>query len=142
MLRDMSDNPFEPMASTSLRHLTYKTVFLVAAASARRRSCLHALSVAVGHVRFKNHGVRLIPHPAFLPKNQTLNFVPGDIFLPRISHVSSVRKDKLWCPVGALLWYISRTKTLRTSLRLFIVLYVPYTLASRDTISRWIVQLI
>ena len=64
--------PYEPMHEATLPDLTHKTLFLVAAASARRRSCLQALSMKPGHIRFEAHGVRLIPDPEFLPKNQTL----------------------------------------------------------------------
>lgn len=130
------------MALASLRHLTSKTVFLLAAASARRRSRLHALPIAHGHLGFDNHGERLIPDLSFLPMNQTLDFVSGDIFLPRISHFSSIREDKLWCLVRALLWYIDRTNTIRTSSRLFILLSAHPSPASKDSISRWIVHLI
>ena len=89
----------EPMHLSSLPDLTHKTLFLVAAASARRRSCLQALSMKPGFIRFEAHGVRLIPDPEFLPKNQTLDFVPGDIFIPEIKTMSSISEDRFWCPV-------------------------------------------
>ena len=122
--------------------MTRKTLFLVAAASARRRSCLQALSVKPGYLRFEPHGVRLIPDPEFLPKNQTLEFIPGDIFIPEIKTLSSVSEDKLWCPVRALKWYIKRTESLRQSPRLFILPRAPHTAASKDTISRWLTEVI
>ena len=102
VLRALASEPYEPMHSCSLELLTRKTLFLVAAASARRRSCLQALSVKPGHIRFENHGVRMVPDPSFLAKTQTLTFVPGDIFIPEISSASSVAEDRKWCPVRAL----------------------------------------
>jgi hypothetical protein len=36
--------PFVPMDKVSLKYLTFKTVFLVALATAQRRSVLHALA--------------------------------------------------------------------------------------------------
>jgi hypothetical protein len=39
------EEPFEPMDRASLKFVTLKTVFLVALATAQRRSELHALSM-------------------------------------------------------------------------------------------------
>ena len=142
VLRALAAEPFEPLHSAPLELLTRKTLFLVAAASARRRSCLQALSVRPGHLRFENHGVRLIPDPRFLAKNQTLDFLPGDIFIPEIGTASSIREDRKWCPVRALKWYLHRTKDLRASDRLFVLPRRPHTAASRDTISRWLSEVI
>ncbi|XP_071846033.1 uncharacterized protein [Apostichopus japonicus] len=135
-------SPFEPMGSSLLRDFTIKTLFLVAAASARRRSCLHALSTAQGHIRFDSRGVRLVPDPRFLTKNQTLAFIPGDIFLPKLSLASDTAEAKLWCLVRALKWYLHRTKDLRFSQALFILPTSPHSAASKETISRWLVQAI
>ncbi|PIK45631.1 hypothetical protein BSL78_17511 [Apostichopus japonicus] len=46
VLHALAGPPYEPMANASLAALTKKTLFLVAVASARRRSCLHALSTS------------------------------------------------------------------------------------------------
>jgi len=142
VLHALAEPPYEPIHKASLSCLTHKTLFLVAAASARRRSCLHALSTKPGHIRFENHGVRLIPDPLFLAKNQTLEFLPGDIFIPEIKTLSSIREDRLWCPVRALKWYIDRTKELRSSSRLFILPGGQHTAASKDTLSRWLAEVI
>ena len=80
VLRALACEPYNPMHSCSLELLTRKTLFLVAAASARRRSCHQALSVKPCHIRFENHGVRMVPDPSFLAKTQTLTSVPGEIF--------------------------------------------------------------
>ena len=55
---------------------------------------------------------------------------------------SSIADDKLYCPVRALKWYVERSKPVRTSDKLFILLRRPFTPASRSTLSRWIVNLI
>ncbi|PIK49494.1 hypothetical protein BSL78_13642 [Apostichopus japonicus] len=81
-LHALTRAPYEPMARASLAVLTKKTLFLIALASARRRSCLHALSTKRNHIRFENQGVRMVPDPSFIAKNQVLNFLPGDIFYP------------------------------------------------------------
>ena len=142
VLRGLAEPPFEPLGVSSLANLTHKTLFLVATASARRRSCLQALSIKPGYLRWEPNGVRLVPDPEFLPKNQTLDFVPGDIFIPRIESLSSVAEDRKWCPVRALKWYVKRTESCRQSSRLFVLPRAPFTAASRDTISRWLVDII
>ncbi|XP_033633155.1 uncharacterized protein LOC117294748 [Asterias rubens] len=104
---------------------------------------LHALSVETGHIRWEPGGVRLVPTTGFLTKNQSSSFTPPDIFVPDIKSFSSEAKDKLWCPVRALKWYLNRTKSLRTDhQKLFVTTTPPFRLASQCTISRWIVTAI
>ena len=135
--------PFEPAGSSSLHHLTVKTAFLLAASTARRRSELHALSVAAGHLRWEPGGVRLIPEINFLTKNQSLNFSPPDIFFPSLTYFSGIQDDKLWCPVRILKLYIARTRPLRgDATLLFITTVRPNYPASVTTIARWIVEAI
>lgn len=142
ILHSLTKPPYEPIHDSRLPDLTKKTLFLIAASSARRRSCLHALTTKPGHIRFEAHGVRLIPDIDFVPKNQTLDFIPGDLFLPEITTISSEREDRKWCPVRSLKWYLKRTKHLRHSERLFVLPRHPYSAASKDTISKWLVQMI
>ena len=79
VLEALSKPPFEPLAEATLRNLTIKTVFLVAIASGQRRSALHALSTAPGHVRWERTGVRLIPSPSYIAKNQTASSAPVEV---------------------------------------------------------------
>ena len=60
-----------------------KTVFLMAIASGHRRSALRALPAAPGHIRWD--GVRLIPNPSYVAKNQTASSKPVEIFLSSLS---------------------------------------------------------
>ena len=139
VLETLGRPPFEPLRSASLRNLTVKTVFLLAAASARRRSALHALSLQDGHISFESNGVRLVPDASFLAKNQTIEFLPRPIFLPALSSFSDTEEDKVWCPVRCLKAYVKATQSLRgVSKALFISLNKPHAPVSRDTISRWI----
>ena len=142
VLQVLAKPPYEPLHSVPLELLTHKTLFLIAAASARRRGCLQALTVKPGHLRFENGGVRLIPDPQFLAKNQTSAFTPQEIFLPALGTISTISEDKRWCPVRALKWYMDKTKILRNHDRLFLLPRSPYPPASKDTISRWIRDLI
>ena len=65
-----------------LKWRTMKTVFLLALASARRHSCLHALSVASDSCVFARGNtqrqlvVSLLPEPGFLAKNQLPSQAP------------------------------------------------------------------
>ena len=143
VLRALAEPPFEPLSAASLLDLSVKTAFLIAAASARRRSAIHALTVAPGHMRFEPHGVRMVPDPTFLTKTQTAEFLPAPIFIASVDSVSSIDEDRFWCPVRALHYYISRTRPLRGScMSLFVTSRRPHGRASKDTISRWLVQAI
>ena len=142
VLSSFTTDPYEPIHNAPLDALTRKTVFLVAAASARRRSEIHALSIRPGFIRFTPEGVHLLPNPSFLAKNQTESFTPDLIFLPSMSSTSSIREDRFVCPVRALKWYIEKTKAIRKSDALFLIPRSPYNPASKDTISRWLVETI
>ena len=121
--------------------MSVKLVFLLAVATSRRGSELQALSIAKGHIRWETSGVRLVPAVGFLTKNQTSSFNPPDIFVPSIGSQSGVLSDKLWCPVRALKWYLSRTKHLRgDNQQLFVTTTRPHSPATRDTIARWVVS--
>ena len=102
VLEALAKPPFEPLAEASLLHLTVKTVFLVAVASSQRCSTLNALRVSPGHLRFDRLGVRLVPSPSFIAKNQTASSGSIEICLSPLARFSSVREDKVWCPVRAL----------------------------------------
>lgn len=127
------------MASSSLRHLTYKTVFLVA--SARRRSCLHLFSMAECHMHLDTHRVRLKRDPTFLPKKKNWTSYQGTFFFPKMS---SAREDRLWCTHCTVreVWYIEGTKASCASSELFILPDAPHFPASKETVSRLLVQLI
>ena len=140
VLRSLTKAPFEPMHKCSLLNLSVKTTFLLAVASGARRSLIHALSIEPGHIRWEKNGVRMIPRAGFIAKNQKEGSKPCEIVIPSISAFSSISEDRLWCPVRALKWYISRTKDIRKSTQLFVSSTSPYGPVSSDTISRWIVQ--
>ena len=142
VLEALAKAPFEPLAEASLRDVTIKTVFLMAIASGQRRSALHALSAAPGHIRWERGGVRLIPNPSYVAKNQTASSKPVEIFIQPLSAHSSVSEDKVWCPVRALKYYWSRTKDRRSGDQLFMITKEPFSPASRDVISKWIVAAI
>ncbi|XP_071484026.1 uncharacterized protein [Diadema antillarum] len=142
VLEALARSPFEPLAEASLRDLTIKTVFLLAIASGQRRSALHALSTLQGHIRWERAGVRLILNPSYVAKNQTAASSPVEIFIQPLAAHSSIAEDKVWCPVRALKYYWARTKDRRSGDQLFVVTKEPFSAASKDTISKWIVAAI
>ena len=68
----LSKPPYEPLREASLKHLTLKTVFLLAMASGGRRSKLQALVFDPLYIQFKpkGAGVTLYFTPEFMRKNQ------------------------------------------------------------------------
>ena len=108
----LSKPPYEPLREASLKHLTLKTVFLLAMTSGGRRSKLQAL---VFDPQPKGAGVTLYFRPEFGAPN---------------------------CPVRALKYYhryMSEHPELRKGIRsLFIPLFITFKELSATSISRWI----
>ena len=86
--------------------------------------------------------MRLIPNPSYIAKNQTASSAPVEVFIQPLSAHSSVSEDKVWCPVRALKYYWHRTQAKRSGDQLFIITKEPFSPASRDTISKWVVAAI
>ena len=68
ILNELTKAPFEPMKDTDLKHLTLKTAFLLALASSKHRSEIHAW-VAVSNLG-QWEKVALFPSSDFIAKNQ------------------------------------------------------------------------
>ena len=107
VLEVLAQQPFEPLGDISLRLLSFKTALLLALASAKRVSDLHALSVHSSCTKFSLSGDRvwLKPNPAFVPKCFPA-FTGGVIELsafhpPPFSSAEDQRLNAL-CPVRAL----------------------------------------
>ena len=83
VLQALTKPPFEPIAKCELKFLTLKTVFLVALASGRRRSELHALCFDSTHFRQNQDQsmVTLYPDLEFVAKTQALDAVAEPIKL-------------------------------------------------------------
>ena len=69
VLQALSGPPFEQLDSITLDLITYKKVFLLALASGKRRSELHALTAGV---QFQENGSSMVLHPeaGFIAKTQ------------------------------------------------------------------------
>ena len=141
VLNYLAGSPFEPMRSATLRDTTLKTVFLVALASGCRQSELHALSVSA--TVFSRSGLTTNFRPGFLAKNERNNFSHAPLTLPRIGTVSSVREDRVWCPVRAVDCYLDKTANIRKGNdQLFLTHKDPHKPAAKQTLARWLVSVI
>ena len=138
-------SPYEPLREASFKHLTLKTVFLPAMASAGRRSELHALRFDQSYIQFKpkGAGVTLYFSPEFMRKNQKPNQVNDPWFIPAIpTGKPEFRAPN--CPVRALRYYhryLTEHPELRKDrLRLFVPIKDnnPGKELSASSISRWI----
>ena len=79
VLHQLTKAPFEPLKEASLKHLTFKTVFLLALGSGKRRSEIHAwLHKNIRHQSDWSN-VSLYPSPSFLSKNQLAREGPDSV---------------------------------------------------------------
>ena len=145
VLRHLKDAPYEPLEAASLEHLSKKTAFLLALASGRRRSELHAFSGEDATIRFTQtlSKVTLLTAPGFLAKNQPPDLETPEVVIPALPRGTADargRFDRKLCPVRALKAYLDRVSTLRKGRRrLFIPSSTRTTSEIRpDTISKWI----
>ena len=75
VLEALKGHPFEPPSICDLAHWSYETAFLLALATANRRSELHAMDFKA--TRWEKHEVHLFLLPEFVAKNQR----SGETFL-------------------------------------------------------------
>ena len=147
VLHQLTKAPFEPLKEASLKHLTFKTVFLLALGSGKRRSEIHAwLHKNIRHQSDWSK-VSLYPSPSFLSKNQLAKEGPDSVapvVIPALapSLDRSLKDDRSLCPVRALRYYLDRTSDLRQNKELVFVSFKKGF--DRDispaTISSWIKQ--
>ena len=133
--------PFEPLDKASKFHVTIKTAFLLALATAKRCSEIHALAMDSQHLRFNQSdgSVSLILKSVFLAKNQLPSVKPDPIVVPSLARICKwEHTDRLLCPVRALKFYLKMTSSYRQNrTRLFLPIKSNKDI-SKDTISRWI----
>ena len=147
VLHQLTKAPFEPLKEASLKHLTFKTVFLLALGSGKRRSEIHAwLHKNIRHQSDWSK-VSLYPSPSFLSKNQLAKEGPDSVapvVIPALAPTldKSLKGDRSLCPVRALRCYLDRTSDLRQNKELVFVSYKKGfdKDISPATISSWIKQ--
>ena len=144
VLEALSKPPFEPLRSVELKYLTWKTVFLIAMASANRISELHALSINQACLRQEPSGIRLIPKFEFLAKNQRMHKAWSPWFIPDFRKGSRNARDLILCPCRCIRTYLERTTYLRGGIEALFITYKVGDIkpASKDSIARWLVSTI
>ena len=147
VLHQLTKAPFEPLREASLKHLTFKTVFLLALGSGKRRSEIHAWQ----HRNIRHQSdwskVSLYPAPSFLSKNQLAKEGPesvAPVVIPALAPTldRSLKADRSLCPIRALRYYLDRTSALRQDKELVFVSFKKGfdKDISHATISSWIKQ--
>ena len=147
VLHQLAKAPFEPLKEASLKHLTFKTVFLLALGSGKRRSEIHAWQNKNIRHQADWSKVSLYPSPSFLSKNQLAKEGPESVAPVVISALAptldrSLKSDRSLCPVRALRYYLDRTSDLRQNKELVFISFKKGfdKDISPATISSWIKQ--
>ena len=110
-----NDRPSDDVIDLKWR--TLKTTFLLALATARRRSFLQALCVSTclftrGDVQ-DQLVVNLLPQAGFLVKTQLPDQAPQWIRIPGIAHLNPGESERMLCPVRQLQLYLRDTERIR-----------------------------
>ena len=118
VLHQLTKSPFEPLRKASLKLLSFKTVFLLALGSGKRRSEIHAwLNKNIRHQDDWSK-VSLYPSPSFLAKNHLAKEGPecvAPVVIPALAPTldKSLKEDRSLCPVRALRYYLDKTQSLQ-----------------------------
>ena len=140
VLQILTQPPLEPQKEAALKWKTWKTVFLLALASGKRHSEIHAWTLDGLLCLGDWDQIQLSPFPSFIAKNQLAKEGPQSIspvVIPALKcSLDSQDTDILLCPVRALQCYLDRTKDSRVGRQLLSISYkmgyqgysVPYYL--------------
>ena len=133
------------MKDTDLKHRTLKTAFLLALASCKRRSEIHAW--VANKVSNQGHWkkVSFFPSSDFIAKNQLAREDSQSVSpVTTLYCEKTIQEDRTLCLVQALRYYLDRTKDLRGSRSLlFISFKKGHTSVIRPaTLSHWLKQTI
>ena len=116
VINELIKAPFEPMKDTDLKHLTLKTAFLLALASGKRRSEIHAWVTNKVSNLGQWEKVTLFPSSDFIAKNQLAREGSQSVSPVTIPALTTIvdrqfKEDRTLCPIRALRYYLDRTKT-------------------------------
>ena len=149
VLNELTKAPFEPMKDTDLKHLTLKTAFLLALASGKCHSKIHAWVANKVSNLGQWEKVALFPSSDFIAKNQLAregSQSVSPVIIPALTTIvdRQFKEDRTLCRVRALRYYLDRTKDLRGSRSLlFISFKRGHTSDIRPaTLSSWLKQTI
>ena len=149
VLNELTKAPFEPMKDTDLKHLTLKTAILLALASGKRRSKIHAWVANKVSNLGQWEKVALFPSSDFIAKNQLAREGSQSVSPVTIPALTTIvdrqfKEHRTLCLVRALRYYLDKTKDLRVSHSvLFISFKKGHTSDIRPpTLSSWLKQTI
>ena len=129
VLHRLSQPPFEPQEQADLKFLTWKVVFLLALASGKRRSEIHAWTFDGLLCLGDWEQVQLVPTPSFIAKNQLAKDGPQSISPVVIATLKYNQGSKdtniLLCPIRALMCYLDRIRDLRGDRQLLFISFKP-----------------
>ena len=111
VLNELTKAPFEPMKDTDLKHLTLKTAFLLALASGKRCSEIHAWVANKVSNLGQWEKVALFPSSDFIAKNQLAREGSQSVSPVTIPALTTIvdrqfKEDRTLCPVRALRFYL------------------------------------
>ena len=152
VLNSLRKAPYEPAEDSDFLHLTYKTIFLVAFASGKRRSEIHAMTKFIRMGATSADGTKHLNIPIalnFLAKNVKQN-ASGEtlqpVVIPSLDGILGpdlmASTDGLLCPVRMVHIYLERAQTFRGNR---IKLFISQSLSNKvckNTISNWIARAI
>ena len=116
LLHQLIKAPFKPLRKDSLKQLTFTTVFLLALASGKHRSEIHAcMNRDIYHQDWSQ--VSLYPSPSFLFKNQLAHegpYIVAPVVIQALGATldKSLKDDRSLCPLiehCATIWRGPRT---------------------------------
>ena len=150
VLKFLQSPRFRNTSATSDKDITLKTAFLLAMASGKRGSELHALQAEVEWLsQCDKRFVRLRPNLSFVSKTHLTSGGKGVLVpftIPALPSKEGVSEDDLQlCPVRTLEFYLNRVKSFRTSNQKAII--ISYQRGHekdlhQQTLSRYIKELI
>ena len=140
----LASDEFEPLERISIERLLWKSIFLLALASAKRVGELHALSAEIG---FSNStGSLLLSYvPEFMAKTDSATQrVPRSFTIPALEElVGNDEAELRLCPVRTLREYVRRLRPLRDGCpRLFVSLRDPSRPLAKNSISAFLRKVI
>ena len=141
VLQSLTGAPYEPLRTCEERFLAQKTLFLLALASAKRISELHALSYRVSHT--KNWGeVSFAFVTGFVAKTQDPSSLAPrfeGFSVPALPIARNNRNGRLLCPVRAVRVYLGRTAPHRPRCeRFFVTAGRSKKEIAKTTVSFWL----
>ena len=142
VLKHLTSPPYEPIRESSLRHLTQKTLLLIALATAKRVGELQAISVDVAFAA--DNALILSYLPEFVAKTDTpAHPVPREFSISSLSSaVGGNDEERLLCPVRAITCYLDRTRDRARPRTLFRSVRDPSRPISKAAISSFMRELI